>query len=65
MRETHGFDAVGHEPVEALDEEKKAKHEKERDVELIAEYGESEEGLCNEHPCLVVETLGAGVNAGW
>ena len=54
MRETHGFDAVGHEPVEALDEEKEAKHEEKRDVEFVPEDGEREEGLGDEHPCLVV-----------
>ena len=59
-REAYGFDAVSHEPMEALDEEEEAKHEKEGDVELITEYGESEERLCDEHPCLVVETLGDG-----
>ena len=54
---THRFDAVGHEPVEALDEEQKPEHEEERDIELVAEYGEGEEGLGDEHPCLVVQTL--------
>ena len=54
---THGFDTVGHEPVETLDEEEKAEHEEEGDVELIAEYGEGEERFGDEHPCLVVQTL--------
>ena len=40
--------------MEALDEKEETEHEEERDVEFIAEYGEGEEGLGDEHPCLVV-----------
>ena len=58
--ETYGFDAVCHKPVEALDEEEEAEHEEEWDVELVAKDGEGEEGLCYEHPCLVVQTLRQG-----
>ena len=54
MRETYGFDAVGHEPVEALDEEKETEHEEKGDVEFVAEDGEREEGFGDKHPCLVV-----------
>ena len=56
-RETYGFHAVCHEPVETFDEEEETKHEEEGHVELVTEDGEGEEGLCDEHPCLIVETL--------
>ena len=52
--------------METLDEEKETKHEEEGDVELVTEDGEGEEGLCDEHPCLVVQTLEEdGSGGGW
>ena len=57
-RRTHGFHAVGHKPVETLDEQEETKHEEEGHVELIAKDGEGEERFGYEHPCLIVEALG-------
>ena len=57
--ETHGFDTVSHEPMEALDEEEEAKHEEERHVKFVPEDREGEERLGDEHPCLVVKPLGS------
>ena len=43
--------------METLDEEEEAKHEEERHIKLVAEDGEREEGLCDEHPRLIIEAL--------
>ena len=51
---TNGFDAVCHEPMETFDKEEETEHEKEWDIELVTKDGKGEEGLGNEHPCLVV-----------
>ena len=37
---TYRLDPIGHEPVETLHEEKKAKHENKWDVKLVSKDGE-------------------------
>ena len=40
--------------MEALYKQKKSEHNGKWDVELVAEDGKGQEGLRNEHPCLVI-----------
>ncbi len=54
---TDPFDPVISQPMEGLDEEEEAKHERERNVEFVTEDCECKERLCDEEPKTFVEPL--------
>lgn len=54
---THVVHPVGCDPVEALEEEEHAVHERKGGGEVIAEDGEREEALGEEDPELLEEVL--------
>ena len=55
---TYRFHAVRHEPMEAFDEQEESKHDDKGYIEVIPKYGEREQGLRDEHPCLIIQPLG-------
>ena len=56
-RLTHRFHAVGHKPMETLDEEEEPEHNNERNVKVVPKYRKRQERFRDKHPCLVVEPL--------
>ena len=54
------FDAVCQKPVERFDEQEKAKHDCERDVEFVSKDGECQERLGDEKPHAVIKSLAGG-----
>lgn len=54
---TRRFHPVTHQPMETLHKQKESEHNGERNIELVAKDGKGEQGLCDEHPCLVIQPL--------
>lgn len=57
LEATRRFHPVTHQPMETLHKQEKPKHNGEWNVEFVTEDGKGQQGLCNEHPCLVIEPL--------
>ena len=54
LEATCRFHPVTREPMETLHKQEKTEHNSEWNIELVAEDGKGQQGLRNEHPCLVV-----------
>lgn len=43
--------------MKALDEQQKAEHYNEGNIEVVPKYRKRQQGFSHEHPCLVIEPL--------